>query len=169
RLAEEVVEDRLRRAQRLVRDAWRVPDEEGLHAELGRARVRNAVQQGVEEPEHVAQVEGCLRVVQGLQVAAAVGRRPRGGGGAVRASEAPLAGAGAGIEPVVPDRAGELAAEERAVAERAQRARDGAEGGRRPALALHALLVAAREDAGERGKAPRRGVVGDGKDRAVPG
>ena len=66
-LAEEVVEDRLRRAQRLVRDARCVPDEERLHAELRRARVRDAVEQGIQEPEQVAEMEGALRIVRRLQ------------------------------------------------------------------------------------------------------
>src|SRR5262249_1232335 len=184
-LAEEVIEDRLRRAQRLVRDARRVPDEERLHAELRRGRVRDPIEQGVEEAEQVAEMEGALRVVRRPQVAATARWRTRRAGGTVRAAEDPLAGTGAGVEAVVADRAGELAAEEGAVAadlvalvvrivgqegtvvQRAQRRRDGAEGRRGPALSLHALLVASGEDAGERRKAPRCGVVRDGENGAV--
>src|SRR5262249_55124018 len=185
RLAEQVVEDRLRRAERLMGDARRVPDEEGLHAELGGTRIRHAIEQGVEEAEQVTQVEDGLGIVRRLRVAAAARRRSRSAGEAVRASEDALPGAGAGVEAVVADRSRELAAEERAVAahlvagivrvvgqggvlvERAQRRRDGAEDGRRLALAFHALLVAAGEDARERREAPRRGVVGYWEDRAV--
>src|SRR5262249_34101843 len=118
---------------------------------------------------------------------AAAARRLSGAAGdAIGAAEHALAGAGAGVESVVTDGAGQLSAEERAVAahlvagverivgqeralvERAQRRGDGAEDGRRLRDTVHALLVPAGEDAGEGGEAPRCGVVRDGEHRAYP-
>src|SRR5262249_60668450 len=98
-----------------------------------------------------------------------------------------LASAGQRVEGRVTGRRGELAAEEGAVAadavarvvgidrragivaERVQHARDGDELLADLALAPEALLVAARDDRGERGEAPRGGVVRDREDRAIAG
>src|SRR4030095_13652876 len=110
---------------------------------------------------------------------------PRGAGEAVGAPERARAGAGAEVEAIVADGAGQLAAEERAVAtdpiagrvrigghdrdavEVAERGRDGTEHRRRTALALHALLVAPGQHAGEGREATRRRVLGDRAERHI--
>src|SRR4030095_11399944 len=106
---------RLRRAQRRVWNARRVPDEErlrGVRAGLARDRI----ERGVDEVEDVA--HGSLR--RGLAAGRAIGpaaRRLVGAAGrALELAEPALADPFLGVESRLAGGSGELAAEQRAVA-----------------------------------------------------
>src|SRR5262249_59857018 len=112
--AEEVVLDRGRRAERLVRDAGRDPGEEVLHGERRRVTAWDAQDETLEELEEVLHVEDLgRRVVGGDGFRSAVRRTAALARRAVPATEP--AAAGERVEAVVTDRARELAAQEGAV------------------------------------------------------
>src|SRR5262249_48025914 len=184
--AEEVILDHVGRGERLVRDPRRDPGEEMLHRVRGGRDPRDAQEEALQEDEEVFHADDGRRAVdRRRRLRAATRRVARRPGDAVGAAE--LASARQRVEARVTGRPGELAAEEGAVAadavakivgidrragivaERVQHAWDGDELLADLALVPEALLVAARDDCGERGEAPRGGVVRDRGDRTVAG
>ena len=182
--AEEVVIDQVGRAQRRVRDARRVPEEEGRVRERAR-RSGHGIEHRVHELEQVADVGERQRIVALQALRAAERRLSSRSRAAGDLPEAAGSQPRLRIEVDLPAGAGELAREERAVAadaalrhvgighraglslERAQHVRDGEEVTAQVVTAVQALLVPSREHAVERREAPRRGVVRDREHGAV--